>query len=79
MIENKFKIIKKFSFPDHYTYSNNDLKKILNYAKNNNAKIITTEKDYLRLNSNFIQDVKYLKIELVIPNEKRLIDILIKK
>ena len=79
MIENKFKIIKKFSFPDHYTYSNNDLKKILNHAKNNNAKIITTEKDYLRLNSNFIQDVKYLKIELVIPNEKRLIDILIKK
>ena len=79
IIENKFKIIKKFSFPDHYTYSNNDLKKILNYAKNNNAKIITTEKDYLRLNSNFIQDVKYLKIELVIPNEKRLIDILIKK
>ena len=79
MIENKLKIIKKFSFPDHYTYSNNDLTKILNYAKNNNAKIITTEKDYLRLNSNFIQDVKYLKIELVIPNEKRLIDILIKK
>ena len=79
IIENKFKIIKKFSFPDHYTYSSNDLKKILNYAKNNNAKIITTEKDYLRLNSNFIQDVKYLKIELVIPNEKRLIDILIKK
>ena len=79
MIENKLKIIKKFSFPDHYNYSNNDLTKILNYAKNNNAKVITTEKDYLRLNSNFIQDVKYLKIELVIPNEKRLIDILIKK
>ena len=79
MIENKLKVIKKFSFPDHYTYSNNDLKKILNYAKNNNAKIITTEKDYLRLNPNFIQDVKYLKIELVIPNEKKLIDILIKK
>ena len=79
MIENKLKIIKKFSFPDHYTYSNNDLTKILNYAKNNNAKIITTEKDYLRLNPNFIQDVKYLKIELVIPNEKKLIDILIKK
>ncbi len=79
IIENKFKIIKKFSFPDHYTYSDNDLKKILNYAKNNNAKIITTEKDYLRLNSNFTQDVKYLKLELVIPDEKKLINILIKK
>jgi tetraacyldisaccharide 4'-kinase len=79
MIENKFKIIKKFSFPDHYTYSKNDLTKILNYAKNNNAKTITTEKDYLRLNPNFSQDIKYLKLDLVIPDEKKLINILIKK
>ena len=79
MIENKFKIIKKFSFPDHYTYSNNDLKKILNYAKNNNAKVITTEKDYLRLNPNFAKDIKYLRLDLVIPDEKKLNNILIKK
>ena len=79
MIENKLKIIKKFSFPDHYTYSNNDLTKILNYAKNNNAKVITTEKDYLRLNPNLAHDIKYLKLDLIIPDEKKLINILIKK
>ena len=79
MIENKLKVIKKFSFPDHYTYSNNDLTKILNYAKNNNAKVITTEKDYLRLNPNLAQDIKYLKLDLIIPDEKKLINILIKK
>ena len=79
MIENKLKVIKKFSFPDHYTYSNNDLTKILNYAKNNNAKVITTEKDYLRLNPNFAKDIKYLRLDLVIPDEKKLNNILIKK
>ena len=79
MIENKLKVIKKFSFPDHYTYSNNDLTKILNYAKNNNAKVITTEKDYLRLDPNFTKDIKYLRLDLVIPDEKKLINILIKK
>ena len=79
MIENKLKIIKKFSFPDHYNYSNNDLTKILNYAKNNNAKVITTEKDYLRLNPNFAKDIKYLRLDLVIPDEKKLNNILIKK
>ena len=79
MIENKLKVIKKFSFPDHYTYSNNDLTKILNYAKNNNAKVITTEKDYLRLSPNLAQDIKYLKLNLVILDEKKLINILIKK
>ena len=79
MIENKLKVIKKFSFPDHYTYSNNDLTKILNYAKNNNAKVITTEKDYLRLNPNLAQEIKYLKLDLIMPDEKKLINILIKK
>ena len=79
MIENNFKIIKKFSFPDHYVYSNNDLTKILNYAKKNNARVITTEKDFFRLNPNMAQDIKYLKLDLVIPDEKKLINILIKK
>ena len=79
MIENKFKIIKKFSFPDHYVYSNNDLTKILNYAKKNNARVITTEKDFFRLNPNMAQDIKYLKLDLIIPDEKKLINILIKK
>ena len=79
MIKNNIKIIKKFSFPDHYAYSNNDLTKILNYAKSNNAKVITTEKDYLRLSPNLAQDIKYLKLNLVILDEKKLINILIKK
>ena len=79
MIENKFKIIKKFNFPDHYNYTDDDLIKILNYAKKNNAKIITTEKDYLRLSPKFSKDIKCLKLDLVILEEKKLINILIKQ
>ena len=79
MVENKFKIIKKFNFPDHYNYTDDDLIKILNYAKKNNAKIITTEKDYLRLGPKFSKEIKYLKLELVILEEKKLINILIKQ
>ena len=79
MVENKFKIIKKFNFSDHYNYTDNDLTKISNYAKNNNAEIVTTEKDHLRLNSKFIKEVKCLKLDLVMPEEQKLINILIKK
>ena len=79
MIENKFKIIKKFNFPDHCNYTDDDLIKILNYAKQNNAKIITTEKDYLRLSPKFSKDIKCLKLDLVILEEKKLINILIKQ
>ena len=79
MVENKFKIIKKFNFPDHYNYTDNDITKILNYAKNNNAEIVTTEKDHLRLSSKFTKEIKCLKLDLVILEEQRLINILIKK
>ena len=48
-------------------------------AKNLNAKIITTEKDYKRLSKLNSQDIKYLSIELKILNEKELINFLNKR
>ena len=77
--ENKFKIIKKFKFPDHYNYTENDLIKMSNFAKSNNAEIITTEKDYLRLNKKFSEKIKFLKLELVIIEEQKLINLLMEK
>ena len=47
--QNKVKIIDKIIFPDHHSYSNQDFKFILNKAKQNNAEIITTEKDYVKV------------------------------
>ena len=44
--ENNFKVKKSFSFPDHYDYSKSDLIKMINIAKNNKIKIVTTEKDF---------------------------------
>ena len=76
---NRFKVIKTLRFPDHYNYSNNDIIKIRKIAKNLNAKIITTEKDYLRLNNLNSEGIKYLKIELKISNEKELINFFKKK
>lgn len=77
--ENKFKIIKKLNFPDHYNYTKNDLLEISDLAKSNNAEIITTEKDYLRLNEKFSKKIKFLKLELVIIEEQKLINLLMKK
>jgi len=38
-------------------------------AKKENLKIITTEKDFFRLNDNQKKNINYLKIELKIKNE----------
>jgi tetraacyldisaccharide 4'-kinase len=71
-------IFKDIEFPDHYTYTNNDLDQIFKQANDMGCEIITTEKDYLRLDKNKINQIKYIKSELNIINEDKLIDIIMK-
>lgn len=66
-------VFKDIEFPDHYTFTNNDLNMIVNEAKDLNCKIITTEKDYLRLEDKKNDKIKFIKSELKIINEKELI------
>ena len=64
----KFKIKEKFIYPDHYNFSNFDILNLKKLAKNKKLNIITTEKDYLRLNKKNKKNVKFLKIDLSIKN-----------
>ena len=77
--KNNFKILKTLNFSDHYNYSDKDIAKIKETAKNLKAKIVTTEKDYNRLNKLNAEGINFLKIELKILNEKQFIDFLNKK
>ena len=70
---NNFKIINDLEYPDHYQYSNNDIKKIRHEAKKFNAQIITTEKDYLRMHSLKKNGINFIKSSLQILDEKKLI------
>ena len=66
----KFKIKEKFIYPDHYNFSNSDILNIKKLAKKKKLNIITTEKDYLRLNKKNRKNIKFLKIDLNIKNLK---------
>ncbi len=66
----KFKIKEKFIYPDHYNFSNFDILNLKKLAKNKKLNIITTEKDYLRLNKKNRKNVKYLRVDLNIKNFK---------
>ena len=74
---NKMIINKDIEFPDHYNYSEKDLKNILKISKDNNLKILTTEKDFCRLNIK-LNEIKFIKSKLEISNENYLINILSK-
>ena len=56
--DNKLNLIDYRSFPDHYNFSEKDLNDLILKAKNNDAILLTTEKDYFRINDNFIKLLK---------------------
>lgn len=66
--KNQIKVILKEEFSDHHLYTINEINKLLDKANNNNLKIITTEKDYLRLDNNFRNKIEYIKLDLQIKN-----------
>jgi len=75
---NKLKIVSDLEYPDHYQYSKRDFDEIIINAKKFNAHIITTEKDYLRLENFNRNKIFYVKSSLEISDEKSLTNKLLK-
>ena len=75
---NKLKIVSDLEYPDHYQYSKRDFDEIIINAKKFNAHIITTEKDYLRLENFNRNEILYVKSSLDISDENSLTNKLLK-
>ena len=76
--ENNLLLKEVFYYPDHYNFSKTELDTLINKAKINNAVLLTTEKDYYRIDDNYKKNIEFLKIELEIENKNSFIE-LIKK
>jgi tetraacyldisaccharide 4'-kinase len=74
LTNHKINIIKEINFPDHYSYTSKDINQIKFVAKNLDAKIITTEKDYVKISSKDSIGIEFLKIDMIIKNESELIN-----
>ena len=72
---NKIKVIKSIVFPDHYQYTNSDIRKLKQLAKKLKTKILTTEKDFLRIRKNK-KGINFIKVNLLVKNKKNLINFL---
>ena len=75
---NKLKVVSDLEYPDHYQYSKRDFDEIIINAKKFNAHIITTEKDFLRLENFNKNEILYVKSSLEISDEKSLTNKLLK-
>tara|TARA_Y100001934_G_C11890103_1_gene557296 strand:+ start:18 stop:608 length:591 start_codon:yes stop_codon:yes gene_type:complete len=70
-------LIKTRSFPDHYKYKEYDLQKLVKESKELKLKLITTEKDYIKIKEivpNISNQIIPLKIKLKINNKDQLIE-----
>ena len=76
LVDNNIKITKEIIFPDHHNYTQKDIDYVRSEATSHNSKILTTEKDYMKIKLFKNDDIKYLKIELDIKNEDKLIEYL---
>ena len=72
--ENKINLIKEIKFPDHYNYQNIDLDNLINESRKNNAILLTTEKDFLRIDKNYIPNINFLKIIVEIKNHDQFVE-----
>ena len=70
--KNNINIVKEIEFPDHYRYLQKEIDDIISMSEKLNCKIMTTEKDYMRLNNN--DKIFYIKSELKILNQETFIN-----
>ncbi|MHA1558496.1 MAG: tetraacyldisaccharide 4'-kinase [Alphaproteobacteria bacterium] len=66
----RYKIQKFISFADHYPYTVMDAERMINLANKNNAELITTEKDFMRIPVNYRSQIKSFPIRLHFDNKE---------
>ena len=76
LINNGINVKKELVFPDHHEYSKHDIDQILLEAKKNNLKVLTTEKDFVKISKNQTDEIQSLEIDLEIFEEKNLIKLI---
>ena len=71
---NNINILEEISFPDHHDYSNKELESLHNKAREKNASLLTTEKDFFRIDENYRKNISQLKIKVEIENKNQFIE-----
>jgi len=74
--QHKVNVTSWHEFADHHNYSPLEIGKLLEEAKQKNASLITTEKDYVRIPKDMKKDIQTLPISFKFENEKEILNFL---
>ena len=78
LLANNIKIVKRMIYPDHFQFCEKNYKNLLQESEKNQCELITTEKDYVRLDNKFKERVYYTKLNTVFIG-KEFLEIELKK
>ena len=70
------KIVDKIDFPDHYSYTAEDIAMLKNLGKIKNLPVLTTMKDYVKIPAKDKKNFTPIDIEVKFDNEKVLVETL---
>lgn len=61
-------VVATRAFADHYQFTDEDIEKLIALANKKKAKLVTTEKDWVRLPENVRDKIKYARLDINIDN-----------
>jgi tetraacyldisaccharide 4'-kinase len=73
--ECQISVVKTIEYPDHYQYTEQDIKDLIKQAQELNARLITTEKDMVKIPAKYHAKIDCLKMELRIMGESGLVNV----
>ena len=62
----QIRVIDTVPFPDHHRYTQTDLVELFRCAKNHGAKLVCTEKDWIKLPENIREQIKFIPLDITI-------------
>ncbi len=77
--DNGVKLVEELAFPDHHYYNETDFKAIFGIANSDQAVIVTTEKDMVKVPERFRKIIYPIKAHLEIEDEEELAQLITKK
>ncbi|MDR0484539.1 MAG: tetraacyldisaccharide 4'-kinase [Alphaproteobacteria bacterium] len=72
--KNNIKVLDFVSFSDHHNYTNTEIEDLINKAEEQNLKLITTQKDYVKIPLQYVEKILSFNIELQLPNSEILLN-----
>ena len=73
LIKNNINLVENISFNDHYKFKKKDIDRLFYLSEKKNAKLITTEKDYHRLEEKYKNKINFIKIKVELEHEESFI------